>query len=271
MYILYIDNKLKYLKFCEMAGYIPDHVARSDPMYTVRALEMKAFRALRLVVHYCILLGLFLGRSAKNFAQQLNMPVSSVIKEVETLIEEDLVKLGTLLNCNREVTCQFMHCVVASMANHLPAEPLTTPEKRRQWETSFGNLVKRLSEPNVHQSIAHYIDAHRGRHELTELLEERRVPPFPAATAAFTRISVLPNFKNYQAMYMQDETRRRDYPTVEKFFVHMERLSEMKHLMGLVRFSKAVHEQLCSKVTRPEAASMTVREYLSSLTDVKDR
>ncbi|KAG0610191.1 hypothetical protein M758_7G045200 [Ceratodon purpureus] len=252
-------------------GYIPDHVARSDPMYTVRGLEMKAFRALRLVVHYCILLGLFLGHSAKNFAKKLSMPVSSVVKEVETLIEEDLVKLGTLLNCNREVTYRFMHSVVASMATQLPAEPLNTPEKRRQYEMAFGRLVKSLSERNVHQSVADYIDAHRGRHELTELLEERRLPPFPAATAAFTRILVLPNFKNYQAMYMQDETRRKDYPIVGKFFEHMERLSEMKHLMGLVRFSKAVHEQLCSKVTRPEAASRTVGEYLSSLTDVKDR
>ena len=254
-----------------MAGYIPDHVARSDPMYTVRGLEMKSFRALRLAVHYCILLGLYIGRSARKFAQCISMPESSVIKEVETLIEEDLVKLGTLLNCNREVTCQFMHLVVSAMANNLPEETLTSPEKRREWETSFVRLVRTLTERNVHQSVADYIDAHRGRHEWTEILEERRLPPFSAATAAFARLSVVPNFKNYQAMYMQDETRRRDYPLVEKFFVHTERLGEMKHLLGLVRFSKAVHEQLCSKVTRLEAASMTVSDYLSSLTDVKDR
>lgn len=259
-----------YLKSCEIAGYIPDHVARSDFLYTVRALGMKSFRALRLVVHYCILLGLFMGRSAKKFAPKLNLPESAVIKEVETLIEEDLVKLGMLLNCNREVTCQFMHCVVASMTNTLPEEPLTTPDKRRQWETLFERLVKTLSERDVHQTVAEYIDAHRRQHDFTELLEERRLPPFPAATAAFTRISNLPTFKNYQAMYMQDETRRRDYPIVEKILVHMERLSEMKHLRALVRFSKAVHDQLCSKVTRPEAASMTVGGYLSSL-NVNDR
>jgi len=67
---------------------------------------------------------------------------------------------------------------------------------------------------------------------------------------------------------MQDETRRNGYPIVERFFVHMERLSEMKHLLGLVRFSQAVHEQLGSKITRPEAASISVGEYLGALTSI---
>lgn len=246
-----------------MAGYIADHVARSDTYYTVRGLERKAFRALRLVVHYCILLGLYMGRTSKKFAALLN--VSSVIKEVESLIEEDLVMLGTLLGCNREVTCQYMHSVVASMpGNDLSEHSLSSPGKRSSWETAFERMVKALSD--VRETVVTYIEAHRGRHELTELLEERRLPPFPGATAAFTRISVVPSFQNFQAMYMQDETRRRDHPIVERFFVHMERLSEMKHLLGLVRFSKAVHEQLGSKITRPEAASISVGKYLGALT-----
>lgn len=146
---------------------------------------------------------------------------------------------------------------------------LSSPEIRNSWENAFSQVVKTMGT-DVRQSIATYIGARRGSHELTEILEERRLPSFDAATAAFSRISVTPSFQKFQATYMQDESRRREYPIVERFFVHMERLREMKHLLGLLRFSQAVHEQLGSKITRPEAATITVGEYLNALTG-KDR
>jgi len=126
-----------------------------------------------------------MGRNYKKLAALLSTP--NLIKEIESMIEEDLVMLGTLLGCNREVTCQFMHSVVASMpANNLSEQSLFTPENRTAWETAFDRLVKTLGT-DVKKSVVTYIEAHRGRHELTELLEERRLPPFPGAMAAFSK------------------------------------------------------------------------------------
>lgn len=98
--VFFLSEIVSPKEISEMAGYISDHVARSDTYYTVRSLERKAFRALRLVVHYCILLGLYMGRTSKKLAGLLYKPENEVIKEVESIIKEDLVSLGTLLGCN---------------------------------------------------------------------------------------------------------------------------------------------------------------------------
>jgi len=131
-----------------------------------------------------------MGRNSEKLASLLSTP--NVIKEVESMIEEDLVMLGKLLGCNREVTCQFMHSVVASMlANRkLFEESLLSAENRTVWETGFDQMVKVLGS-DVKQSVLKYIEAHRGRHELTELLEERRLPPFPGAMTTFSRFIYL--------------------------------------------------------------------------------
>nr|XP_024402110.1 uncharacterized protein LOC112295119 isoform X3 [Physcomitrium patens] len=250
-------------------GYLPDHDARSHPYHTVRRLEMKSYRTLRIVVNYCLLLGLYMGRNASKLAAALSVAESSVLKEMEKMIEEDLAMLGKLLNCNHGVTCQFMHSVVASMALSVDIshESLSTPEKRNLWETKFDRIVKTLLVDNAHQAAAEYVGKHRGKHELAELLEERRVPPLPVATTYFARTITLPDLKNFEAMYLQDEARQIKYPIIQRFFAHMSRLSEMKQLLGLLPFTKAVNEQLWSKITRPEASSISIGQYLSGLGD----
>lgn len=230
---------------------------------------MKSYRTLRIVVNYCLLLGLYMGRNASKLAAALSVAESSVLKEMEKMIEEDLAMLGKLLNCNHGVTCQFMHSVVASMALSVDIshESLSTPEKRNLWETKFDRIVKTLLVDNAHQAAAEYVGKHRGKHELAELLEERRVPPLPVATTYFARTITLPDLKNFEAMYLQDEARQIKYPIIQRFFAHMSRLSEMKQLLGLLPFTKAVNEQLWSKITRPEASSISIGQYLSGLGD----
>lgn len=241
-------------------------MARSDTFYSIRKLEHKCFRALRLLVHFCLLNALYLGRTADWLVKALGLPAQSppLMQELQRIIEEDFVKLDILLGCNREITVKYMHSVVSFLRNMQNNQVLVTQEARILWELEFQRIFDNGSfDSGAHKAAADYLERQKENDRYAELIQERGVyRHFPPALEALLRITTLPSLRNFKAIYMQDSKRIATNPLIRVFFDHENNLGYLTHLMPLLRFCDAIQKKFSFKISRPDAASKRLNEIL---------
>jgi hypothetical protein len=187
---------------------------------------------------------------------------SEVIEELKKIIQEDLEKLDHLLSSNREVTVKYMHSLISSLGLMTNSNILTTTLARDHWELEFLRLFDMVNFESAHLAAAMYLQEQQATDRFAEVLEERGQPLFPAAVEALLRITIQPSLENFKVVYMQDSQRVQAQPLIHVFFNHEKTLGDLQCLMVLLRFSNAVHEKLSFRITRPDATSKTMRDFL---------
>ena len=183
--------------------------------------------------------------------------------ELQDLIEEDFAKLDDLLACNRETTVKYVHFVVSFLSGMQNNVALGSPLARTQWETEFQRIFANGSfDSGAYKAAADYLERQKGNDRYSELVEERGCRLFVPALEDIIRITVAPSLSNFRTMYKQDTNMIDENPLIQVFFNHEKNLEDLKHFMNLIAFCKTAHEDFSFKISRPEAASMSMREAL---------
>lgn len=248
-----------------LLGYIIDNVARSDTFYSVRNLDHKCFRALRLILHFCLCIGAYRATSTEPLRNLLGLSPQSPrpLEELQGIIEEDFAKLDLLLACNRETTVKYVHFIVSFLSGMENIVVLSSPAARAQWEAEFQRIFDNGSfDSGAHKAAADYLERQKGNDRYSELVEERGPRLFAPALEDILRITVAPSLGNFRAMYKQDTKMIDENPLIQVFFNHEKDLEDLKHFMNLIAFCNTAHEDFSFKISRPEAASMSMRDAL---------
>jgi len=188
---------------------------------------------------------------------------SNPLDELQNLIEEDFAKLDLLLACNRETTVKYVHCIVSFLSGMQNNIILVSPEVRALWEAEFQRIFDNGNfDSGSHKAAADYLERQKGNNRYAELVEERGSQIFAPALDDILRITVSPSLANFRTWYKQDARMIAENPVIQMFFNHEKNLEDMKHFMNLLSFCNTAHEDFSFRISRPEAATMSMREAL---------
>lgn len=216
-------------------------------------------------MHFCLCIGVCRASSTESLRKLLGLPAQNPrsLEELRNLIEEDFAKLDILLACNRETTVKYVHLVVSFLSGMQNNVALSSPAGRAKWEAEFQRIFDNGSfDSGAHKAAADYLERQKGNDRYSELVEERGPRLFAPALEDILRITVAPSLGNFRAMYKQDHKMIDETPLIQVFFNHEKDLEDLKHFMNLIAFCNTAHEDFSFKVSRPEAASMSMREAL---------
>jgi len=184
-------------------------------------------------------------------------------EELHNIIEEDFAKLDLLLTCNRDTTVKYMHSVVSFLSGMQNRVALLSADARVQWEAEFQSIFDNGSfGSGARGAAAEYLERQKGDNRYAELVEERGRRMFASAVEDILRITASPSLANFRTLYMQDPGMIAESPLIQVFFNHEKDLEDLKHFMNLVLFCNIAHENFSSRISRPEAATMSMREAL---------
>ncbi|KAI5056536.1 hypothetical protein GOP47_0028354 [Adiantum capillus-veneris] len=218
-----------------------------------------SYRLLRILVHYCFLIGITIGRDTMILSSYLNSPNSKQIlaQMLTDLVEADMDLLDKLIACQREMTYQFIHSALRKLPQVYLVGPLVTTHQRDEWELAFEKVVN--SQP-PHESVSEYLQQKR-TDGLNEVLQER--DPFPpAALQGYFRMTKKPCFSHYGTMFVQNTVRAAKFPCVAAVLAHAKHLISLPSLLPIVEFSAVLHTVFGHKITRQEAATTTIQDVL---------
>ncbi|MCO5600108.1 hypothetical protein L7F22_054216 [Adiantum nelumboides] len=232
--------------------------------FSVR-IQPLSYRLLRILVHYCFLIGIIIGGDNTILMAYLDPPNNeqNPAHVLTSLIEADMDLLDKLIACQREMTYQFIHSVLRKLPQIYLEGPLLTPHQRDKWEMAFERVVN--GQP-PHESISDYLRQNR-TDNLNDVLQERDPCP-SAASKNYFRMTTKPCFTHYGTMFVQNTVRAAQFPCVAAVLSHTKHLGSLPFLLPIVEFSAVLHRILGHKITRQAAATTTIQDILQDKSDV---
>jgi hypothetical protein len=245
-------------------GYVAEsEEALRSLHHSAREMPPLAYRAIHLLIHAALLVGLDTGLTTASGAAGL-----PTVPALLRIVESDWAVLRQLLNCTDEELGIGMHCLVDRA---LPAGPLTTEQLRLNWERCAADAVGQIFG-NLHASAAAYLarqqDSTGGGLNLLEAEIEERVEQ---ATNDDYRRKFLPVLfrltlpNTYGSLKAAAHTAGDDQAPrfLQLLFGMEERLEQLAHLLPLVAWTSFVSARLRYKVTRKHARETTIAQFIA--------
>lgn len=158
---------------------------------------------------------------------------------------------------------KYVHCVVSFLSGMENTVALLSPEARALWEAEFQRIFDNgRFDSGALKAAEEYLERQKGNNRYAELVEERGHRMFAPALEDILRITVSPSLANFRTLYKQDTGMIAANPLIQVFFNHEKNLEDLKHFMNLLLFCNTAHEDFSFRISRPEAASMSMREAL---------
>ncbi|KAH7279889.1 hypothetical protein KP509_37G042500 [Ceratopteris richardii] len=231
-------------------------------------MQPLSYRILRVLVHYCFLLGIMMDRDTAKLASLLKSPndIHNLVHILVKSIGLDIELLGQLIGCPRDVTFQYLHSILQRLTDFRLDGPLCSPQQRDQWEMVFDNIV---TSQLPYESISEYLQC-KQTDCLHDVLQERNPCSADLLESSF-RITVKPSFSQYRAYYLQKKQLSSEFPCINAVLVHAKHLKELRFLLPLIEFSRELHHLIGHKITRQEATSTSIQDILSHQCDLSGR
>ncbi|KAH7445370.1 hypothetical protein KP509_01G005000 [Ceratopteris richardii] len=231
-------------------------------------MQPLSYRILRVVVHYCFLLGIMMDGDTADLACILKSP-NNIQNQVQVLMGSiglDIELLDQLIGCPRDMTFQYLHSVLLKLADFPIKGPLCSPQQRDRWEIAFEKIIASQS-PN--ESISEYLQC-KQTDCLHDVLQER-IPCSPDLLESSFRVTIKPCFSHYRAYFLQKKQLAFQFPCINAVLAHQDHLKELQFLSPLVEFSRELHHLIGNRITREEATSTCVQDILSNKGDLSGR
>ncbi|KAH7446603.1 hypothetical protein KP509_01G064300 [Ceratopteris richardii] len=228
-------------------------------------IRHRSYRLLRILVYSCFLIGTLCNGDITDLCAFMRIQNDkwTLVKALKQSIDNDLVLLGKLLNCQRETTVKFIYSIMHLLSHVTFEGPLKTIAQRDSWEEAFEKVME---DQPVQELISKYMN-NRGTDGLMSLLLERTPCP-PESLQTYFRITKIPSFYDYEAMFLQSDNKSIEYPCTAAFLAHQEELRSLKNLMPIVRFSACLHQNFGYKITRLMASTTSIVSFLQERSDL---
>ncbi|CAG8591819.1 8167_t:CDS:2, partial [Paraglomus occultum] len=256
-------------------GYIVEDVME-DARRNVRALTSAAYRILHLFVHALI------GVSAPSpnvnaFLNANGNPINDPIAYCRNHITNDWAILKTLLACDDETLALIIHSILYSIMADKPNMDahIKTAEARDEWEQYFRD---KYVTPTIKNVAATAMDI-RTKMERAELEEKQKAALLETEineTLLLTdeysknhlprlwRKVVDVNRESFAAYFANKEQYKAAFPFINVFFKYEEKLSLVRHLWPIVKFTQTLTSRLTYCLTRRKAQQITFRDFITS-------
>ncbi|KAH7279867.1 hypothetical protein KP509_37G041300 [Ceratopteris richardii] len=231
-------------------------------------IQPLSYRTLRILVHYCFLLGIMMDGDTTKLASLLKTPniIQNLVHILVKSIGLDIELLGQLIGCPRDVTFQYLHSILQRLTDFHLEGPLCSPQQRDQWEMAFEKIV---TNQLPYESISQYLQ-HKQTNCLHDVLQER-IPCLPDSLESSFRMTIKPSFSQYRAYFLQKKRLSSQFPCINAVLIHAKHLKELQFLLPLIEFSRELHHLIGHKITRQEAASTSIQDILSNKCDLSGR
>ena len=227
--------------------------------------------ALHFIVYSSYYAGIALGTSSEQ------KPIGVSFKNMEN----DLLCLMKILNCNKNVAIKIMHLVVEKSSdlirgdNLLDANDCSTQTMRREWESMFSQLTETvlLKARETSKEVKEMMKLQQmdDSEEITlecRILEIDKYPEKPKEQnqqlKRLFRVTKQPCLEDFRSAFLyssKDVQKKHTFLTL--LFARFDQLQMIGHLHPLLKWSRAVSSALTHRISRKDAQSKPISDFIS--------